>query len=42
MVSTLDNSESLTMLEPAMTTASMVMLIQAGAAPFTSLLKRLF
>ena len=42
MVSTQDNSESLTMLEPVTTTASMVVLIQAITVPFTSLLKRLF
>ena len=41
MVSSQDNSESLTTLEPAMTTARIVMLIQAGAVLFNSLLKRL-
>ena len=41
MVSILDNSESLIMLEPATTTTSIVRLLQAGAVPFTSLLKRL-
>ena len=42
MESTLDNSESHIMLEPAKDTASIVRLIQAGAVHFTSLLKRLF
>ena len=41
MVSTLDNSESLIILEPVMTTVFGVKLIQAGAVPFTSLSKRL-
>ena len=41
MVSTLDNSEYLIMLEPATTTAIIVMLLQAGMVPFTSLSKRL-
>ena len=41
MVSTLDNSESLIMLEHVTATISIVRLLQAGAAPFTSLLKRL-
>ena len=42
MVSALDNSESLIMLEPVTTTASIVRLLPAGAVPFSSLLKRLF
>ena len=42
MVSTLDNSESRIMLEPAKDTAIGVRLLPAGAVPFTSLLKRLF
>ena len=41
MVSTQDNSESRTTLEPVMSTTIGVMLIQAGAVPLTSLSKRL-
>ena len=37
MVSTLDNSKSHIMLEPAKDTASIVRLIQDGVVPFTSL-----
>ena len=41
MTSTLDNSESLIMLEHATATISIVRLLQAGAVPFTSSSKRL-
>ena len=42
MASTLDNSESLIILEHATATISIVRLLQAGAAPFTSSSKRLY